>query len=184
MSVSHPRGRDPSFGADRSPDRTRALAALAQRKSCEAGIALDLENFLPYRIVRLSAALSNHARDVYRARHQITVPEWRALASIGQFGRVTAKEISLHSSMHKTKVSRAVTRLEKRRWIVKEKNEEDRREDFLTLTRLGRRTYEDIVPHLVAFETRLRERLGTTATNELLSALQELENTVLPTASR
>ncbi|MFI0846097.1 MarR family winged helix-turn-helix transcriptional regulator [Mesorhizobium sp. IMUNJ 23232] len=140
---------------------------------------LDLENFLPYRLHRIAGTLSKQARDVYRRKHRLTVPEWRVLATIGQFGKITASGIGAHSDMHKTKVSRAVAALEERRWLVRETNEADRREEFLTLTRQGRRAYEEIVPDLTGFEDRLKKELGAAASGQLLSALARLEAVLL-----
>ena len=140
---------------------------------------LDLENFLPYRLHRIAGVLSSRTRDIYRLKHKLTVPEWRALATLGQFGRLTASDIGAHSDMHKTKVSRAVAALEERRWLVRETNEADRREAFLTLTRQGRRAYEEIVPDLIGFEDRLKKELGAAAAGQLLSALARLEAVLL-----
>ena len=72
---------------------------------------LDLESFLPYRLNRIADVVSRRFAAVYRERHGLTRPEWRALATIGQFGTVTASRIVEHSAMHKTKVSRAVAAL-------------------------------------------------------------------------
>ncbi|MDQ6433836.1 MarR family transcriptional regulator [Mesorhizobium sp. LHD-90] len=140
---------------------------------------LDLENFLPYRLHRIAGVLSNRARDVYRRKHRLTVPEWRVLATLGQFGRLTASRIGRHSAMHKTKVSRAVAALEERRWLVRETNETDRREEFLTLTKSGRSAYEEIVPDLAGFETALKERLGEASSRDLLAGLEKLEAVLL-----
>jgi DNA-binding MarR family transcriptional regulator len=140
---------------------------------------LDLDTFLPYRLHRVAGALSKQARDVYRRKHWLTVPEWRALATIGQFEKITASGIGAHSDMHKTKVSRAVAALEERRWLVRETNAADRREEFLTLTKLGRKAYDEIVPDLVGFENALTERLGTIASRELLAGLKKLEAALL-----
>ena len=142
---------------------------------------LDLEGFLPYRLHRIAGALSKRARNVYRRKHRLTVPEWRALATIGQFGKITASGIGTHSDMHKTKVSRAVAALEERRWLAREINEADRREEFLTLTKSGRQAYDEIVPDLVGFERQLKDKLGVAAAGELLSGLEKLEAVLLGT---
>uniref|UniRef100_UPI0013B45002 MarR family winged helix-turn-helix transcriptional regulator n=1 Tax=Microvirga aerophila TaxID=670291 RepID=UPI0013B45002 len=75
---------------------------------------------------------------------------------------------------HKTKVSRAVRALEERRWLKRRESSEDRREEILTLTALGRRVYDDIVPRAMAFEKRLLAALGPEAAS-LLSTLDKLE---------
>jgi DNA-binding MarR family transcriptional regulator len=135
---------------------------------------LVLENFLPYRLNRLSAAVSRGFRTVYGPDHDLTIPEWRVLATLGQYEKMTAKEIGEHAAMHKTKVSRAVRALEDRRWIRRQMNKEDRREAFLVLTPLGRKTYVAIIPRAVAFEEALLAALGREA-SRFLAALAHLE---------
>jgi DNA-binding MarR family transcriptional regulator len=136
---------------------------------------LQLEAFLPYRLNRIAAAVSQDFRSVYGPHHDLTIPEWRVLATLGQFEEMSAKEIGQHSSMHKTKVSRAVRALEERRWLKRRESEEDRREEILTLTALGRRVYGDIVPKAVAFERRILDEFGPQAM-PLLAALERLEH--------
>ncbi|KQU54582.1 MarR family transcriptional regulator [Bosea sp. Leaf344] len=135
---------------------------------------LALEHFLPYRLNRLSSAVSQQFRAVYGPHHDLTVPEWRVLATLAQFGTMTAKAIGKHSSMHKTKVSRAVRALEERRWLVRRESEHDRREESLSLTATGLKAYSEIVPRALAFEARILAALGPNA-EPLLEALALME---------
>ena len=68
------------------------------------------------------------------------------LVTLGQFGMMTAKAIGTHSHMHKTKVSRAVAVLERRKLLVRRANRADLREAFLSLTATGREIYNDLAP--------------------------------------
>src|SRR5918998_3071021 len=124
---------------------------------------LELEHFLPYRLNRIASAVSQDFRSVYGPHHDLTIPEWRVLATLGQFEAMSAKDIGRHSTMHKTKVSRAVRALEERRWLRRRPSEEDRREEILSLTVHGRRVYKDIVPKALAFEHRILRELGPDA---------------------
>jgi DNA-binding MarR family transcriptional regulator len=135
---------------------------------------LQLEHFLPYRLNRIAAAVSQDFRSVYGRHHDLTIPEWRVLATLGQFDEISANAIGRHSSMHKTKVSRAVRALEERRWLTRRESEEDRREEILALTAQGRKAYREIVPKALAFERRILDRLGPEAP-ALLDALGRLE---------
>lgn len=135
---------------------------------------LRLEQFLPYRLNRISAAVSRDFRSVYGPDFDLTIPEWRVLATIGQFETITAREIGHHSSMHKTKVSRAVKALEDRRWLRRKPNDADRREEHLALTELGRSVYGKIVPRALDFEKRIVAALGDQA-EAFLAALERLE---------
>ncbi|SEB82046.1 DNA-binding transcriptional regulator, MarR family [Nitratireductor aquibiodomus] len=140
---------------------------------------LALEDFLPYRLTRLTDAISRDFSQAYRARLGLTRPEWRTLATIGQFGTMTATEVGAHSSMHKTKVSRAVAALETRRWLVRTPDPQDRRVERLTLSKTGQKAYEDMVPVARSFETGLLERMTPEERAALLAGLAALERTTL-----
>ena len=64
---------------------------------------------------------------------------------------MTGKEIGAHSHMHKTKVSRAVALLERRKLLARKANRADLREAFLSLTPAGRAIYEDLAPIALEF---------------------------------
>src|SRR5581483_5009051 len=76
-----------------------------------------------------------------------------------QYGVMTGKAIGAHTHMHKTKVSRAVALLEKRKLLLRRVNRADMREAFLSLTASGRAMYEELAPHAVDFARRLTEIL-------------------------
>ena len=108
---------------------------------------LKLEEFLPYRLNVLANLVSQALSRIYVERYGLGVPEWRVLVTLGQFGVMTGKAIGAHSHMHKTKVSRAVALLEKRKLLSRRMNQEDMREALLSLTPAGRGIYQDLVKH-------------------------------------
>jgi DNA-binding MarR family transcriptional regulator len=136
---------------------------------------LELESFLPYRLNRLAEAVSREFSKIYRDRFGLTRPEWRTLATLGEFGTITATAIAEHSSMHKTKVSRAVAELERRKWLTRTADAADRRVEHLALTKVGRGAYLELVPLAKAFEQRLIERLTKTEGEALLAGLAVFE---------
>ena len=89
---------------------------------------LKLEHFLPYQLNVVSSLVSQALSQVYARRYAIGVPEWRVVVTLGQYGVMTAKAIGAHTHMHKTKVSRAVALLEKRRLTTRRANRDDMRE--------------------------------------------------------
>jgi DNA-binding MarR family transcriptional regulator len=121
--------------------------------------ALKLEQFLPYQLNVVANLVSLALSRVYARRYRIGVPEWRVLVTLGQYRMMTAKAISAHTHMHKTKVSRAVALLEKRRLLARRSNRADMRESFLSLTASGRAMYEEVAPHALAFARRLTDIL-------------------------
>jgi DNA-binding MarR family transcriptional regulator len=120
---------------------------------------LKLEAFLPYRLNVVASLVSQALSRIYAERYGIGVPEWRVLVTLGQYGMMTGKAIGAHSHMHKTKVSRAVALLEKRKLLARRANRADLRESFLTLTPAGRAMYEDLAPIALQFTKRLSEAI-------------------------
>jgi DNA-binding MarR family transcriptional regulator len=118
---------------------------------------LKLEEFLPYQLNVVASLVSQALSRIYVDRYGIDVPEWRILVTLGQFETMTAKAVGAHSHMHKTKVSRAVGELERRKLLVRRENRADRREAFLTLTAAGRAIYNDLAPGALDFARRLFE---------------------------
>ena len=133
---------------------------------------LKLEHFLPYQLNVVSSLVSQALSRVYARRYRIGVPEWRVVVTLGQHGVMTAKAIGAHT--HKTKVSRAVALLEKRRLIARRANREDMREAFLSLTAAGRTMYEEVAPHALDFARRLTEILTPADREAFNRALKQL----------
>lgn len=136
---------------------------------------LILESFFPYRLTRLGAVVSERLKPIYRNKYGLTIPEWRVLATLGQVNGLTAKQIGRHSAMHKTKVSRAVAKLDERRWLRRSDSARDRREEVLSLTSAGLRAYESICPEMQGFVDRIEERLGREDMALVQTALALLE---------
>jgi len=135
---------------------------------------LKLEQFLPYQLNVVASLVSQALSRVYARRYGIGVPEWRVLVTLGQFQVMTAKAIGAHTHMHKTKVSRAVALLEKRRLLARRPNREDKREAFLSLTAAGRTMYEELAPHALDFASRLTEILPPGDREAFNRALKQL----------
>ncbi len=149
-------------------------SAAADEASLGDDAPLKLEQFLPYQLNVVSSLVSQALSRVYARRYSIGVPEWRVIVTLGQFGVMTAKDIGAHTHMHKTKVSRAVAHLERRRLLARRANAEDMREAFLSLTATGRTMYEEVAPHALDFARRLTEILTPADRDAFDRALQQL----------
>ncbi len=138
-------------------------------------MSIDLENFLPYRLDRISEAVSRHFQPVYSNELGMTRPEWKVLAHLGQADTLTAREIVRRTGLHKTKVSRAVSALETRRWLERKRDEADRRIEHLSLTAKGRKGYDALTELLKTREAELLKRLDETEAKTVSSALAILD---------
>lgn len=104
----------------------------------------DPRRFLPYLLNRAAEASSLEFQQEYKSRYGMLRTEWRVMFHLGIYGRMTAREIGEKAGIHKTKISRAVAKLAQRRYITRERDENDRRSEFLALTKEGARVYSDL----------------------------------------
>lgn len=139
--------------------------------------ALRLETFLPYRLNVAASRVSQGLAEAYSKRFGIDIPEWRVIATLGQFGAATAKVVGQHSHMHKTKVSRAVAALEARGLVARTANPADLREAILSLTPAGSAMHGEIVPLALRYQEMLQELLGKKEFARLEAALDRLAET-------
>jgi DNA-binding MarR family transcriptional regulator len=139
--------------------------------------ALKLQSFLPHLLNVCSTQVSQALSRIYADRYKIGIPEWRVIVMLGEYGSLTAKAIGMHSCMHKTKVSRAVATLEKRKLVVRRANREDMREAFLSLTQSGRELYASVAPVALDFAEKLLASVEPKDRPALDRALQRLIDT-------
>ncbi|MGH8137740.1 MAG: MarR family winged helix-turn-helix transcriptional regulator [Steroidobacteraceae bacterium] len=138
--------------------------------------ALHLSSFVPFRLNRLAAAVSEHLSGIYRERFGLEIPEWRVMATVGPVRGCTAQYIAGSTRMHKTRVSRAIAQLVKRSLIERAARPGDRREIELRLTRTGRRMYSQLVPLALERERALLACLCDAQRQAFTQALELLED--------
>ena len=131
--------------------------------------------FVPFRLNRLAAAVSQHLSAIYRGRFELDIPEWRVMATVGQDPRCTAQHIVASTRMHKTRVSRAIAHLLERGLIERVPRAADRREMQLRLSSPGRRMYAQLVPLALLRERALLACMSTRELRSFLTGLARLE---------
>ncbi len=123
---------------------------------------LQIQDFLPYLLNRAAETTSLDFQKTYKDRYGMLRTEWRVLFHLGRYGGLTAKQICSMADLHKTKVSRAVSALERQRFLVRTEVPTDRRNELLSLTKQGQAAFD----HLQQEATRYNENLLTTFTAE------------------
>ncbi len=150
---------------------------MAARKPAAAP-ALQLSEFVPFRLNRLAKAVSEHLSAIYRERFGLEIPEWRVLVTVGEQADCTAQQIADSTRMHKTRVSRAVAALRRRSLLERAPSTQDARAMHLRLTGTGRRVYSSLVPLALAREKELLACLGRAQRDALLEGLSLLESSL------
>lgn len=145
----------------------------------------ELNAFLPYRLNRAAEFVALRFAAQYKARYQLTRPEWRTLAALGSSAHpMTATEVGTHSAMHKTKVSRAVAALEERRWLTRSEDAGDRRLEHLQLTKAGIRAYGELTDLAATYQAELDRLIGTAGVQALAAGLEAVERAIGRTEKR
>src|SRR3984957_8273457 len=135
--------------------RTRSGMGTGSREenASKKSSTLDLFRFVPFRLNRLAAEVSNALSSEYQERYGLDIPEWRGLATLGfRDGACSAQYIAHCTRTHKSTISRAVTALMTRQLVERVENADDRREFALRMTRKGKALYQKLIPRLLPKE--------------------------------
>jgi len=91
---------------------------------------------------RLMAPFSIHLS----ARYKISMNEFRLLMTIGALGRTASHEVAELTGVNAMSISRAVATLQKHGRVIVERDENNKRRKWLSLSDEGRRLYELMRP--------------------------------------
>jgi len=134
----------------------------------------ELTDFTPYLLNAAAETQSLRFSNIYKDRYGMLRTEWRVLFHLGRYGPMSAREVSQRARLHKTKVSRAVAALEKKRLLQRHVSETDRRVEILHLRGPGQTVFADLSAAAAAFETALEEELGANSIQHLRAVLRRL----------
>jgi DNA-binding MarR family transcriptional regulator len=148
---------------------------LGRNSTISSGTFL-LANFVPFRLNRLADAVSQDLSEIYRDRFGLEIPEWRVLVTVGQRPECTAQHVAASTRMHKTRVSRAVASLTKRKLVERVSCVEDGRELRLCLTKPGHKVYDVLVPLALERERALLAKMSAVNSQGFIAALSQLED--------
>src|SRR6202008_3476509 len=79
-----------------------------------SGSGLNVEDFLTFRMNRLSNALRTNLTKAYLEEFELSLPEWRLLALVARFSPLRFSEVTARSGMDKGQVSRTLRVMAKR----------------------------------------------------------------------
>lgn len=134
----------------------------------------DLMLFLPYLLNKAAEECSLGFQQHYKDQYSMLRTEWRVLFHLGYYGEMTAREICDRSNIHKTKVSRAVAALQKRRFLTREKMAHDRRSEVLKLSSAGMAVYRDLRESARSYDEAATKSFTKAETDALRKALIKL----------
>ena len=125
--------------------------------------ALRLDDYLPYLVNRVGAALVSRFTREALARHELTIDMWRVLVALSNGGGKRQIDLSAMTSIEKSTVSRLVTKLMQTGLVTRRRSRTSSREVVVQLSAKGQSLVTRLVPIAVELE-RLASR-GTSPTD-------------------
>ena len=135
---------------------------------------LNLKDFLPYRLSIVTNRISASFARLYSEKFDLSIPEWRVMAVLGQQPGLSADEVCSETEMDKVPVSRAVSKLLGKGLLRREFSGRDRRRSILSLSEAGYGMYAQIVPLALSYETELKASLSAAEQSQLEALLDKL----------
>ncbi len=135
---------------------------------------LNLKDFLPYRLSIVTNRISASFARLYSEKFDLSIPEWRVMAVLGQQPGLSADEVCSETEMDKVPVSRAVSKLLDKGLLRREFSGRDRRRSILCLSEAGYGMYAQIVPLALSYEAELKAVLTPREQSQLEKLLDKL----------
>lgn len=125
--------------------------------------AFILEDFLPYQLSVVAERVSRQFSRHYREMFGLSRSEWRVVAHLSQESAVSVREIAARAELDKSKVSRAVAKLEAQGYVTKTGSPSDRRLVVLALTDKGQEMIRTLTPIAQQYQAEVMRDLASDA---------------------
>ena len=139
---------------------------------------LKLDNFLPYRLSVLSNIVSVHVSQAYSVRFGLSRTQWRITAVLGEHGQLSAEQLSEHTQMEKSVISRAVKSMLERGLIKRSFDENDRRRSRIDLSKTGLSIYQEVIPAAIHHEKQICAAFNEKELNTFSTLIAKLDKHV------
>ncbi len=134
---------------------------------------VDLAHLLSYRLTIVANQLSRSQLMRFASIAEISLPEWRILVLVNNFGPLSVKSLSRYAGLDFGQTSRIVSRMSENDLISKERRD-DARSVNLTLTTKGRALHRRLWTVAMQSNGDFLESLNKTEREVLMAALDTL----------
>ena len=121
---------------------------------------LRLENYLPYLINRVGAALAARFTATTLERHQLSIMMWRVLVVVSNNGGRRLIDLSQMTSIDLSTLSRMVARLVRLGLVSRKRSRTSDREVEVKLTPKGRALVTRIIPVGIDYEKQIMKNVS------------------------
>lgn len=155
---------------------TTQLMDAAKQEPGKVRYSMDLQTFLPYRMYRFAAQMSQAGNKLSSLLAETGLPigerEWRVISVLGAYGGLTNRNVTDLLRTDAATVTRAVKVLKDLGFVATRNSKRDRRKQLIYLTQQGADFHDQITPKRM--ET--GELIDACFTHEELTQLHHLLN--------
>lgn len=137
-----------------------------------------LEERIPYLTNRLASAVNDiFSRDL--AAQKLTIAHWRVLSVLHDIGDQKLIELSIHTSIDSSTLSRLTEGMQRRRLIEKKRSKLSKREITVTLSRRGKELVEELTPAALVYEKIIVADFSTEEIETMRRLLREMYHRIM-----
>ncbi len=135
---------------------------------------LKLDDYLPYLVNRVGAALVESYTQRALAAHKLTIDMWRVLAALSNNGGQRQIDLADVTSIEASTVSRLVTRLVRLGLVTRSRSETSNREVVVQLSPKGRALVKKLIPVALGLEGAAAEGISAADLAQLKRTLRKI----------
>jgi len=139
---------------------------------------LPLDQFITFRLLRLTNQLNRQAGKILASHVGLRLPEWRCLAILGAYGSMQVNQIATKLSADKGLISRSLSSLDKSGLVKTKRGAEDKRQIVIALTARGKKTVGAMMPVMQQRQGILIGALSKKEQSELHRMIDKLHDAV------
>jgi DNA-binding MarR family transcriptional regulator len=139
---------------------------------------INIDRHATAQINMLANKLMLKSSTAYTQNFGIGMMEWRVISVLSNNANSSLQLVSDILGLDKAAVSRTVKKLEEKKYISVEGDENDKRVYVINLTELGQQLYEVAADFAIAREQLLLQELDEVEKDQLFHLLKKLRNTV------
>ena len=154
----------------------------SNKQKCEQGkvaYTLDLQTFLPYRMYKLAAQMSQAGHKLSDLLLQTGVEigerEWRVISVLGSYGGLTNRHVAEALRTDEATVTRAVKVLKKLQLVATKNSKRDRRKILIHLTQAGADFHDQITPKRIETGEQIESCFSSDEKEQLHHLLNKLD---------
>jgi len=142
-----------------------------------------LEQFVPYLVHRVGANLAEGFDDGF-AEAGVSLPEWRALSILYEYGPQTMGDIARRTNINASTMTRLVGQMEKRELVKRERPAANQRTVFVRILDDGREKVEFLIPKVLDYEQELSGCFSAAELQTLKSLLTKFFHSLTDEAAK